>query len=366
MNLTKRCFFISIGVTVPLFIGIVILELVFGSWLRKDEWQLAGEINVLRNVSIDFDVEKIYGSELRTAKYTRDSNGLRGSCTDPKIISVLTVGGSTTDQRYISDGMTYQDVLQRLLSKKDDSFICVSNAGVDGHSTFGHLTSFNSWFPLIVGLKPKYVLLYVGINDAGFRLTPHIGSDTKIREESNFRHALRVNSASYRAGSLLYQLYLKSDTPIYAAHQVKLPNEREYIATNLTKGVEAHIKNNTEAFETRFKKILLQVQLLGAKPICVSQPHLLSREFGGMKKGIENAFIYEGVKYNGLDYDASIISLNNAMKFLCIESNGYYIDISSKQFPSGSFYDVVHLKQSGANYLGQYIFDEFIAQKISF
>ncbi len=366
MNWTKRFLFISIGITAPLLVGIIILELIFGSWLREDQWKSAVELNIIRNSQINYDVENIYGKELLKSIYTRDSNGLRGSCANPKDISILTIGGSTTDQRYIPDGMTYQDVLQKLLSNKNDRLICVSNAGVDGHSTFGHLASFQNWFPLIVDLKPKFFLLYIGINDAGFRFISNTGFDERYnRNQSKLQNTLKNNSSIYSLlKSLRNLLHGLSDTRAYAGHSIRVPNADDYVATKMTDGVEAHIKKNTEEFEKRLKAILLQVASFGAKPICVSQPHLFIREFGSVKKGLKVAFEYEGIIYNGLDYDTSIKALNNSMKFLCKENDGFYLDMSTKDFSGDDFYDAVHLKSIGANRLGGYLFDEFINQKI--
>jgi hypothetical protein len=244
MNWTKRLIFISIGITAPLLVGIIILELIFGSWLRKDPCKSAVELNIIRNSLIYYDVENIYGKELLKSTYTRDSNGLRGYCANPKDISILTVGGSTTDQRYIPDGMTYQDVLQKLLSNKYDTLICVSNAGVDGHSTFGHLASFQNWFPLIVDLNPKFFLLYIGINDAGFRFISNTGYDERDnRIQSKLQNTLKDNSAIYSMlKSLRNLLHSLTDIFVYAGHLIRVPNAHDYVATKMTDGVETHIK----------------------------------------------------------------------------------------------------------------------------
>jgi len=142
MNFLKKSVFIGIGIFVPLIFCCVILELIFGSWLFEDKWRQTREINIIRNVKIDYDVKNIYGNKMPIVHYSRDANGLRGGCKDPSKIDILTLGGSTTDQRYIGDGSTYQDELQKLLSEYTDKNVCVSNAGVDGHSTYGHLATF--------------------------------------------------------------------------------------------------------------------------------------------------------------------------------------------------------------------------------
>lgn len=368
MSWTKRLFFLAIGIVVPLILGVFFLELIFGSWLREDQWSKVRAINIIRDVQINYDVENIYGKTLPTVTYTRDKNGLRGSCKDNKDINVLTLGGSTTDQRYISDGKTYQDFLQVQLSEKFRKQVCISNAGVDGHTTFGHLESFKIWFPLIVELKPNYFLFYVGINDAGFRSEPNHGFDqVKRDDESIILSALRQKSAIYDLLRNLRNVWLGiRGNSAYAGHSIKLPSETDYTSTIKTNSVEVQIAKNTEAFEKRFLELMAQVRSYGAKPICISQPHLFTKVVDGNNKGVDNVFEYAGVTYNGLDYDASISALSRTMMRLCLENDGYFIDIASKKFENGDFYDPVHMTQSGAKRLANYMYEEFVRQKIRF
>ena len=368
MSWTKRLFFWAIGIVVPLVFCVFFLELIFGSWLREDQWSKTRAINIIRDVQINYDVENLYGKTLPTVTYTRDKNGLRGSCKDNKDINILTIGGSTTDQRYISDGKTYQDLLQVQLSQKFGEQICISNAGVDGHTTFGHLESFKIWFPLIEGLKPKYFLFYVGINDASFRSEPNVGSDRFERDgESTIRGAVRQKSAIYDLlRSLRNILYEMRHQSAYAGHSKRPPSESDYTSVIKTKFVEAQIAKNTDAFEKRFLELIVKAGSYGAKPICVSQPHLFTKVVDGINKGVDKVFEYAGVTYNGIDYDASISTLNRSMMRLCLENDGYFIDIASKKFEDGDFYDSVHLTQSGAKRLGNYMYEEFVRQKITF
>lgn len=368
MSWIKKFLFLAIGITVPLILAVVVMELIFGSWLREDEWSKTRTINIIRDVQINYDVENIYGKDLPRVTYTRDKNGLRGTCSEAKDISVLTLGGSTTDQRYISDGKTYQDSLQALLSERFGKKICVSNAGVDGHSTFGHLESFRIWFPLIEGLQPKYFLFYVGINDAGFRGSPNAGFDLSKRDgEPKFLSVIRQKSAIYGLARSLRNLFRgMTDERAYAGHTVNRPNETDYRATTLTKSAEVQINKNRENFEKRFRELIFQARSYGAKPICVSQPHLYSRVVNGSKKGVEHVFEHEGVKYNGLDYDSSITELSKSMMHLCLENDGYFIDMASKKFEANDFYDGVHMTQSGAERLGNYMYEEIVRQKIRF
>src|SRR2546426_8052686 len=73
--------------------------------------------------------------------HTKNALGFRGP--DPprdwaSRFTLLTVGGSTTECLFLSDGKTWSDQLaRRLAAIRADTW--VNNAGLDGQSTFGHL-----------------------------------------------------------------------------------------------------------------------------------------------------------------------------------------------------------------------------------
>jgi len=113
------------------------LELYFGSWFRPKPWGL------LCDVHWTFS-ENMYGVE-KTIDYVRDSQCLRGSY-NASSIDVVTVGGSTTDQRYLTEGETWQDSIARYFHRNGRQ-LSIANAGVDGQSTIGHLWDFEYWFP---------------------------------------------------------------------------------------------------------------------------------------------------------------------------------------------------------------------------
>ena len=97
--------------------------------------------------------------------YTRDRYGLRGNYgDDPANIEILVIGGSTTDEGFITDGETWVDVLGRRLTGAGVPRVTV-NAGVSDHTTVGHLYSFDAWFPEIPGLKPRFFITLIGVND---------------------------------------------------------------------------------------------------------------------------------------------------------------------------------------------------------
>ena len=95
---------------------------------------------------------------------TRNSLGFRGPEPPPDwkhTLTVITVGGSTTECHFLNDDRTWPFLLGRKLS---DSFpgCWLNNAGLDGHSTYGHLVLVNDY---IKKLRPSIVLFLTGINE---------------------------------------------------------------------------------------------------------------------------------------------------------------------------------------------------------
>ncbi len=100
------------------------------------------------------------------------------------------MGGSTTECHFLSDDRTWPFLLGRKLS---DSFApCwLNNAGLDGHSTYGHLVLMNDY---IRKLEPSVVLFLTGINDVE---TPAPTFHDKLNTRGAFpdlRHYIFENS----------------------------------------------------------------------------------------------------------------------------------------------------------------------------
>jgi lysophospholipase L1-like esterase len=360
MHWIKKTLFFLVGITISASLSVLLLELIFGEWLGNDEWRDAENLNIIRSQQIEYPVGHLYGNDNAFVTYTRDVYGLRDSCERPADIDILTLGGSTTDQRYIGDGDTFQDVLQDRLTGALGRSVCISNAAVDGHSTFGHIASFEQWFPLIPGLRPDYVLFYVGINDAGFRDGPRLAFDVNRGVgESTLRYHLRDKSAIYSLARTIYHVLTGySESREYAAHQSSPPSASEYVVTRMTTGADVLIKENTQGFSERIRLLIAESRKMGATPVCVSQPHLFARQFADGLKGTARAFDYRGTTYNGLDYHASISALNSAMNAICTESGGAYIDLAGKTFETTDFYDAVHMTPTGAARVGKYLFED--------
>ena len=87
---------------------------------------------VIRDRVLEYDARLIYKSDKKVPrKYIRDSKGYRSRSINSLKQIVLTKGGSTTDQRYVTEGNTWQDILDSSIPEYD--FI---KGGIDGDSYF--------------------------------------------------------------------------------------------------------------------------------------------------------------------------------------------------------------------------------------
>ena len=190
-----RRFISVVGLNASIIVaGLVLAEIVFGSWFSTDKM---GAIIVQRDVLRTFDVSDLYPGGT-TATYTRDRYGLRGDYGEgPADIDVVVLGGSTTNEIFVSDDQTWVSRLQARFEAGGQD-IRFANAGIDGQSTRGNLQALGEWLAHIPGLSPRYVLVYAGIND--LVLDHHDNQDQLLaasRAEKIKRYAMN-NSALYR------------------------------------------------------------------------------------------------------------------------------------------------------------------------
>ena len=134
----------SVIVVVSTLFSIFLFEIILRILGTEAGWIKTMEANVLRDFKFEYNIKGLYRAVDDTVLYERDEFGLRDDCISPQNIEILTIGGSTTDQIYLKLSDTYQAVLGDLISRQIGGEICVSNAGIDGHSTYAvsytHLT----------------------------------------------------------------------------------------------------------------------------------------------------------------------------------------------------------------------------------
>ena len=197
--MTGRLRIVAVNAVLLVF-GLGLVELAAGSWFDAGA---LGDLDIPAYREQSVDVSGLYPGG-GVVRWRRDRYGLRGRYPSPGRIDILAVGGSTTAESLINDGETWTDTLARTLSAPGRP-VHVANAGLDGHSTFGHAKALRQWFPRIPGLKPRLVLFHVGINDA-------VLADAAPNHYDSFEPrtmAQRLRNRLYN-DSALYHLYRRA------------------------------------------------------------------------------------------------------------------------------------------------------------
>jgi lysophospholipase L1-like esterase len=360
MNITPNMSWIKKLAFLAIIWAVAIALLLAGTevFLRATDggWGRTLRLNLVRSRSYDFPVSGLYPWKSPTVHYVRDKYGLRDDCASPADIDILTVGGSTTDQRYLSQESTYQAVMEKALTHAAGQQVCVGNAGVDGQSTYGHLRSFRDWFPLIPGLRPKLFLFYIGINDADF--TRSGPDDSDDREPHRLKRLEVVQLGLWVRDAVNSAL---GDRPGQTGHSRVDWRTAEYPQVWLAADTPERAARNAAGFRQRLRQLLRLARARGADVLCVTQPHRMAWSVDGRRRGIAGAFGGRAgdAAYGGLDYDYSLQQLNRVMRDECGERR--LVDLYGTNFDDGDFYDYVHMTPSGARKVGTRI-AAFIAQ----
>ena len=321
---------------VLLCLGIVLVELVFGGWI--DEHRL-NRLNILRDCRREYDISELYTASDPKIIYTRDRHGLRGSHNSPHLIDILTVGGSTTDQRFVRDGETWQDVLQHKLEEEGVSVV-VGNAGVDGQSSFGHIKNYQWWFDRIPGLSPKWVLYYIGLNDfhkiEGNRYDELLGAGTK----SALRRRVKKNSALWHMYMMLCGTWealvmdIGHDAVDFAAQSwVREPLQSNY----------HFMESRLAAYEERLLILVKLTHEFGSQPIFVTQPSRQYRIGEGGVEGRSDTGKYGENPYNGVDFYHMMKRVDGVTAAVAADHKAALIDLAAYPgWTDDDFYDFSH------------------------
>lgn len=350
--ISRACRLFAIYAVASVFV-LGLAEVVIRNFVADDHWSKARAANVLVDVSLTYRVDNLYSSDNPTITYRRNRYGLRGSCVDNYPIDILTIGGSTTDQRYLSLENTFQELLMRKIENRTGKVICIANAGVDGHSTKGHLYSFDHWFPLIPNLKPSFVLLYIGINDVKFE---DVNKANKFEmRDDGFRLANIVRSSAVLSKLLPIYYFVRSKFPEvpYGGHGAVQVSENAYAEESLSPGIEKLNDINLHRFQENFLALLERVENLGSIPLCVTQPHRFVRDAGTSRMGWIGVF----ERYNGLDFEYILSNLNRVMAEHC---GKYFIEVASEEFEAEDFYDLTHTTPAGSERLAELLASRII------
>jgi len=289
--------------------------------------------------------------------YSRNSLGFRGPelpDSISKLLSVITIGGSTTECKFQSDSITWSFLLYQALKSQNDR-VWLNNAGIDGHSTFGHLLLLKEY---VLKLKPKFAVFLTGINDEEITAPDEFDlmTEKKIRAGSfkgfvksilnhtelgrtafNFYHV----QVAYKKGLIHRQVDIQDliDNPIPdSIIALRLKEQDPFIA----------------AYRNRIDSIIRLCQSNGIEPILVTQPSLFGDYIdSAMRISMGTKWIRnEGTRSNSGLEDRKLERYNDVLRSYAAHLT--VVDLA-REMPKNStyFYDFIHYTNAGAKKIAE-------------
>jgi lysophospholipase L1-like esterase len=286
---------------------------------------------------------------------TRNSLGFRGP--DPPAdlaskLSIVAVGGSTTQCFFLSDDKTWP---ARLAADLEPAFhdLWVNNAGLDGHSTYGHLVLLEDQ---VVKLHPKVVVFLVGANDVG--RDPEVEFDAENVKGSVSFHSptafIKSLSPYSEVASLIANLYRSANAYKHGLMHQKIDlKEFHPIGTLPPEAEEKYLAEYAApryltGYEDRLRKLISISRTNGVEPVLVTQP-LLEGPAVDEVTGVDLASIEVWPNRSGkMVWDLQEV-YNDVTRRAGREQNVQVIDLA-RRLPKSSrnFYDFIHFTNAGA------------------
>lgn len=355
-------------------IGFAIAGVLLESYLRLFEpfpiLLRAGRIDLPRGVTKQFTSNNTPGLD-STISVSYNSLGFRGPEPPPdwdRQLTILCVGGSTTQCLYLSDGTTWPDRLSQRLNGELEK-VWVNNAGIDGHSTFGHIELLDQY---LLQLKPRWILFYVGLNDVDRNdlnenelgaIRSHSRRDDSLARAMQ-RTLLRNSDTVALLDNLRLQFAAKSKglthgESIAHSHWRASSGERTLSADARSRWLS---ERNPECLQGYRKRLQLLIQLCrnnGIECALATQPTLYGQGVDPVT-GIDLETIRVG-EVDGWTQWRLLMQYNQATLQVAREAGVAGIDVASK-LPKSSeyFYDLTHCNIDGAVEVARVIHDGLI------
>ena len=290
-----------------------------------------------------------------------NSLGMRGpELPTTKAFKIITVGGSTTQSVYIPDGKTWIDILDLKLKNKYNN-IWLNNAGLSGHSTFGHIIFMEDY---IVSLKPDIVIFLLGANDLE-RKDP---LDFRREQEFGFfdtsSYVNFIKTLLYRSELVGLLINLKR---AYSAHRANITHGLGY---DLTQETHVVISDEFRLEKIRRQKPYLQgykdrlLELIeisrnnNITPIFITQPVLVGNQIDpttGVDLSSIKGFMTVYPTDGRLAWE--LLELyNDITREVGVENNVHVIDLA-KEMPKDSKYyrDLLHFTIEGSEKIAEIV-----------
>jgi lysophospholipase L1-like esterase len=351
--LAKYFFKSILAIGIGLIIAFIISEITLRIW-QPVEFRVKGNKIVLpvnKRYVINNDKIKILP---KTIIHSKNSLGFRGE--EPPVnfgdyLTIITVGGSTTECFYLNDHQTWPDILENNL-KKDFKNVWINNAGLDGTSTFGHIVLLEDY---IIKLKPKIIIFLVGLNDVGLgdqRLSDHrmVNGEGQVLPYLSSVKEIVTKSETYLFAVNLWRNWKArkmgvehQDLDLTKIKDIEVPENK------ILQSIQLHKEKFMSGYQDRLLKIIKICQNNSIIPVFVTQSSLYGKGFDDITGKNLETMQYGNNNMNG-KMAWEILELYNNTTRDVASSHGLLLIDLAKEMPKSSryYYDLHHYNHDGA------------------
>jgi lysophospholipase L1-like esterase len=283
-----------------------------------------------------------------TTTHTKNSLGFRGAPPPADFqdyLTIVTVGGSTTECFYLSDGRTWPDLLAKDLSH-DFNRVWINNAGLDGATTYRHLILMEDY---LLKLRPKVVLFLIGINDVGAGNLDETGQP----QGHYLRNLWRVflyRSEVYSLEQHLYHYFIAQSRGLRHAeiNLSKVETLQHPADSAFQQTLQDYRTNSLPFFARRLEKLVQISRAHGMEPVLITQPSLYGPGVDPVT-GVNLATLKVQDHFNGLMM-FDFIELYNEVTRQVAQKDGVMLIDLARELPRNSnyYYDYLHYTEPGA------------------
>jgi lysophospholipase L1-like esterase len=279
--------------------------------------------------------------------FSKNSLGFRGPEAPrdfDRHLTILAIGGSTTECLYLTDGASWPERLGAELAPHFQG-LWVNNAGLDGHSTFGHLLLLDQ---IVLRLRPKVLLFLVGLNDVHRELPTGrevAGGRAPLFHRLARHSAIVANALDFRRHLEARELSL-GYREVDLAHTPQMEADRRR-ALGL---VDQHRERSLPGYRSRVRELVRASRAHGIEPVLLTQPALYGADRDDVT-GVNLRWIEVDAKrqiYGGLAW--RILEEYNDVVREVGRAEGVLVVDLARELPKSSrlFYDFVHFGDEGA------------------
>ena len=357
LNPRRRRLFKCLSLSIGCVTALVVLEAGLRIF-QPFRFRVSGDqIELPANQLYRFTNERLPGLDA-TVIQRRNSLGLRGP--DPpadfqRALTVIAVGGSTTECAFLSDGDDWPAVaLDRLKSKFPD--IWINNAGLDGHSTYGHRILLKDH---LLAIAPKVMLFLLGINEVGRKDL----RDSETNKPAHRTLLMRLANVSATVNLLVNFCRNRAAVNREVAHS-ELRLAEQPLCDPADDDVEALLADHRvrfiPAYEARLRGLIADCFNHDIVPVLITQSALYGHGTDDVSR-VDLGRVASQRGLSGASAWALLEAYNDVTRNLGEELDIPVIDLAAEMPKSSRFYyDFTHYNIEGGKWVG-----EFVASKLA-